>query len=156
MITRTAKAIPDGYHTITPYLIVRGAAEAIRFYGKAFGAVETMRIADPAGKVGHAEIKIGDSPVMLADEYPDMGARGPEAFGGSPVSLHLYVPDVDAMIGQALAAGARLKQAIEDKFYGDRAGSVTDPFGHVWHLATHKEDLTADELQRRSAALYGS
>src|SRR5437763_14338970 len=119
----SVKPIPDGYHTATPYLIVKGAAEAIEFYKKAFGAKELMRFADPSGKVGHAEIKIGDSPIMLADEYPDMGIRSPQTLGGSPVIILLYVHDVDALTQQALAAGAKVERPVTDQFYGDRSGT---------------------------------
>ena len=143
------KTIPEGYHSVTPYLIVRGAAEAIDFYRKAFGAVELFRFPSPDGKIGHAEIKIGDSPIMMADEHPDMGYKGPQTIGGSPVSLMIYVEDVDTVFNQAVAAGATIKEALQDKFYGDRMGTVTDPFGHVWHISTHKEDVSMDEMQER-------
>jgi PhnB protein len=145
------KPIPDGYHTATPYLIVEGAAGAIEFYKRAFGATELMRLADPSGKIGHAEIKIGDSPVMLADEFPEMGFRGPRSLGGSAVNLVLYVEDVDARFNQALAAGATAVRPVKDQFYGDRSGTLTDPFGHVWTLATHKEDVAPEEINRRFA-----
>jgi PhnB protein len=151
----TAKPVPDGYHTATPYLIVNNAAGAIEFYKKAFGATETMRIVSPPGKVGHAEIRIGDSVIMLADEFPDMGARSPQSIGGSPASILLYVEDVDATFKRAVAAGAKVQRAIEDKFYGDRSGSVDDPFGYTWHIATRKEDLSAEEVQKRARALFG-
>jgi PhnB protein len=144
------KAVPEGYNTVTPYLIVDGAARALEFYKKAFGAQEVMRFDAPGGKIGHAEIRIGNSPIMLADEFPEMDAKGPPAFGGSPVSLHLYVADVDALAKRAVDAGAKLTRPIADQFYGDRLGSVTDPFGHVWHIATHKEDLSAEEMKRRA------
>jgi PhnB protein len=144
------KPIPDGYHTATPYLIINGAAEALEFYKKAFGAIETLRMADPSGKVGHAEIKIGDSPIMLADEFPDMGFRSPQALGGTPVSLMLYVEDVDARFKQAMAAGAKELRPVKDQFYGDRSGTLIDPFGHVWTISTHKEDLSMEEIRRRS------
>ena len=143
------KTIPEGYHSVTPHLIVRGAAEAIDFYRKAFGAVELFRFPSPDGKIGHAEIKIGDSAIMMADEHPDMGYKGPLTIGGSPVSLMIYVEDVDTVFNQAVAAGATIKEALEDKFYGDRMGTVTDPFGHVWHISTHKEDVSMDEMQER-------
>src|SRR5262245_4622863 len=126
------KPIPDGYYTATPYLIIGGAAAAIEFYKKAFGATEVMRFPGPNGTVGHAEIRIGNSPIMMADEFPDMGARSPKSIGGSPVSILLYVEDVDAVVKQAVAAGAKLTRPVEDKFYGDRAGSLEDPFGHAW------------------------
>ena len=143
------KTIPEGYHSVTPYLIVRGAAEAIDFYRRAFGAVEVFRFPSPDGKIGHAEIKIGDSPIMMADEHPDMGYKGPQTIGGSPVSLMIYVEDVDTVFNQAVAAGATIKEALQNKFYGDRMGTVTDPFGHVWHISTHKEDVSMDEMQER-------
>ena len=146
------KPIPDGYHAITPYLIVSGGAKALEFYGRAFGAIERERMQDPSGKIRHAEIRIGDSCVMLADEHPEIGALGPATIGGSPVSIHLYVEDVDAVVSRAVAAGARLTRPVADQFYGDRVGGITDPFGHHWHIATHKEDLTSDEIHRRAAA----
>ena len=149
------KPIPEGYHSITPYLIVRGAADAIEFYTKAFGAVELFRFPAPDGKIGHAEIKVGDSPIMLADEYPDMGYNGPQSLGGSPVSLMIYVADVDAVFKQAVAMGATVKEDLQDKFYGDRMGTVIDPFGHRWHLATHKEDVSVEEMERRAKAAHG-
>jgi len=150
-----AKPIPEGYHSITPYLIADDAAGAIEFYKKAFGASELMRMAAPGGRVGHAELRIGDSRIMLADEFPEMGARSPKAVGGSPVSLHLYVEDVDATVRQAIAAGAKEIRPVKDQFYGDRLGTVEDPFGHVWHISTHKEDVPADELKRRAAQAMG-
>jgi PhnB protein len=146
------KAIPEGYHSITPYLAIKGAAEAIEFYKKAFGATEVMRMAQPDGRVGHAEVKIGDSKVMLADEFPEMDFRSPRSIGGTPAHLHLYVEDVDTVVGRAVAAGAKVLRAIQDQFYGDRSGSIADPFGHVWHVATHKEDLSTEEIGRRAAA----
>jgi PhnB protein len=147
------KPIPAGYHTATPYLIIEGAAEAIEFYKKAFGATELFRFPAPEGKIGHAEIKIGDSPIMLADAYPDMGYNGPKSLGGSPVSLMIYVEDVDTVFNQAVAAGATVKEAVSDKFYGDRIGTVVDPFGHIWHVSTHKEDVSIEEMQRRAQAM---
>jgi PhnB protein len=146
----SVRPVPEGYHSVTPYLVVDGAAGAIEFYKKAFGATEVLRMAAPGGRVGHAEIRIGDSLIMLADEHPDMGARGPKAFGGSPVTLHLYVADVDAVARQAVAAGAKERRPVKDQFYGDRSGTFEDPYGHVWHIATHKEDLSPDELKRRA------
>lgn len=146
----SVKAVPDGYHTVTPYLIVKNGAQALDFYKKALGATEVMRIPAPGGRVGHAEIRIGNSAVMLADEFPEMGHKSPESLGGSPVSLHLYVEDADALTDQAIAAGATLINAVSDKFYGDRSGTVKDPFGHTWHISTHKEDLSADELMKRA------
>jgi len=148
----TVKPIPDGYHSVTPYLIIRGATEAIEFYKKAFGATELFRMPTPDGKIGHAEIKVGDSPIMLADEFAEMGYQGPQSLGGSPVSLMIYVEDVDTIFSQAVAAGATIKEALQDKFYGDRMGTVVDPYGHVWHVATHKEDVSPDEMQERMKA----
>lgn len=151
----TVKPIPDEYPGVTPYLSVKGAAGAIEFYRKAFGATELMRIDAPGGKIGHAEIKIGDAVVMLADEHPEINFRGPEALGGSPVVLHLYVEDVDAFCQRAVAAGAQLIRAVEDQFYGDRSGQLRDPFGHVWSIATHIEDVSPEEIKKRAAGLYG-
>ena len=146
------KPIPEGYHTVTPYLILSGAGDAIAFYKKALGAEEVMRLADPGGKVHHAEIKIGDSRIMLADEHPEIQALSPKTVGGSPVSIHLYVEDVDGAIERAVAAGAKLVRPVADQFYGDRVGGIEDPFGYRWFIATHKEDLTMDEIRRRAAA----
>lgn len=146
------KPIPDGYHTATPYLIIRGAADAIEFYQKAFGATELLRFPAPDGKIWHAEVKIGDSPIMLADEFPEMGHKSPQTLGGSPVSLMIYVDDVDTVFNRAVAAGASVKEAVSDKFYGDRIGTLTDPFGHVWHVSTHKEDVSVEEMERRAKA----
>jgi PhnB protein len=146
--------IPDGYHSVTPYLVVNDGARALEFYKQAFGATEVFRMEGPDGKIGHAEIKIGNSHVMLADEHPEMGARSPQAFGGSPVSLMLYVEDVDATVGQAVEAGAKLTRPVANQFYGDRTGGVTDPFGHVWYVATHVEDVPFEELQKRAAAAH--
>jgi len=149
------KYIPDGYHTATPYLIVNGAARALEFYKQVFGATELIRMPAPGGKVGHAEIRIGDSNIMLADEFPEMDARGPQAIGGTPVSLMLYFEDCDAVTARAVASGAKVLRPVQDQFYGDRSGTVLDPFGHKWTIATHKEDLSAEELQKRAAALFG-
>ena len=146
------KPIPDGYHAITPYLIVSGGAKALEFYARAFGAIERERMQDASGKIRHAEISIGDSRVMLADEHPEIDALGPATIGGSPVSIHLYVEDVDAVTDLAIAAGATVLRPVKDQFYGDRSGTVADPFGHIWHIATHKEDLSPDELNKRVAA----
>jgi PhnB protein len=146
------KAVPEGYHTATPYLIVDDAARALEFYRKAFGANERMRFAAPGGKIGHAEITIGDSAIMLADEHLEMGYRGPRAIGGSPVSIHLYVENVDEVFPRALAAGGTVLQPVKDQFYGDRSGTLRDPFGHVWNIATHKEDLSPEEMHRRAQA----
>jgi PhnB protein len=150
-MTEKPRHVPEGYHTLTPYLIVDGAARAIEFYRKAFAAVEVMRLDGPKGRIGHAELTIGDSKIMLADEFPDMDAHGPGHFGGSPISLHLYVDDADAWVARAIAAGATAEQPVEDQFYGDRIGSIKDPFGHVWYCSTRKQDLSVDELKRRSA-----
>lgn len=148
--------IPTGYKGATPYLCVNGALNAIDFYKQAFGATETMRLADPtSGKIGHAEIIIGEAPIMLADEFPEMGFRSPQSLGGSPVGIHLYVEDVDALVNQAVAAGAKVVRPVEDKFYGDRAGQLEDPFGHVWYIATHKEDVAPEEIEKRAAAMHG-
>lgn len=149
------KSIPEGYHSVTPYLVVDGAAAAIAFYQSVFDAREALRMGAPGGRVGHAELIIGDSKIMLADEFPDMGARGPKSIGGSPVSLHLYVPDVDGVVARALAAGAKEVRPVKDQFYGDRSGTLEDPFGHLWHVATHVEDVPPDELERRAKAAMG-
>lgn len=146
--------IPAGYHAVTPYLIVDGAARAIEFYVRAFGAVEVMRVDAGGGKLGHAEIKIGDSTVMLADEHPEMGFKGPKAYGGTPVSLAVYVPDADATFARALSLGAKELRAVANQFYGDRSGTLVDPFGHVWNIGTHVEDVAPDELARRAAQLH--
>jgi PhnB protein len=143
--------IPDGYPRVTPYLIVDGAAAAIDFYKSVLGATERMRMDAPGGKVGHAEIEIGDSVIMLADEAPDVEARAPGSVGGTPVSLHVYVEDADGVFDRALEAGARAMRPVEDKFYGDRSGSFEDPFGHHWHVATHVEDISPEEMSKRAA-----
>jgi len=147
------KPIPDGYHSVTPYIIVKGAAKAIDFYKNALGATELMRFPGPNNTVMHAEIKIGDSVIMLADEHENGPYRSPVAVGGTPVSLMVYVEDVDTVFNQAVSLGAKSTRAVEDQFYGDRSGNLTDPFGHVWTIATHKEDVSAEEMQRRMAAL---
>ena len=152
MTTKT-KPIPDGYHTATPYLIVKEAAKAIEFYKLVFGATELMRMPGPGGKIMHAEIKIGDSPIMLADEFPEMDALSPQTIGGSPSFLLLYVENVDAMVSQAIAAGAKLDRPIVNQFYGDRSGTLIDPFGHKWTIATHIEDVSSEEMQRRMEAM---
>jgi PhnB protein len=154
-MTSNVKPIPDGYHSVTPYLIVNDGARAIEFYKKAFGATELLRFPRPDGKLMHAEMQIGDSRIMLADEYPERGARSPQSIGGSPVTFHVYVEDVDTTFDQAIAAGAKETRPVMDQFYGDRTGGVTDPFGHTWHLATHKEDVSPEEMQRRAAAAGG-
>jgi PhnB protein len=147
-----AKPIPDGYHSVTPYLIIDGAAEAIAYYQKAFGAIELFRMPAPDGKIGHAEIKIGDSPIMLADEFPEMGYKSPRSLSGSPVSIMIYVADVGTVFNQAVAAGGKEQRPVKDQFYGDRSGTLEDPFGHVWHVATHKEDVTPEEMEKRMKA----
>jgi PhnB protein len=147
------QAIPAGYAGVTPYLIVRDAARMLDFYKKGFGATEVLRLPAPGGKIGHAEIKIGDSVIMLADEHPEMDARSPTHFGGSPVSIMVYVEDVDRQFKQALAAGGTELRPLTDQFYGDRSGTLKDPFGHSWHLSTHKEDVTPEEMNRRMAAM---
>ena len=146
------KPIPDGYHSVTPYLIIQGAADALEFYKRAFGATELFRMPAPGGKIGHAEIKIGDSVIMLADEYPEMGYRSPKSIGGAAVSLMVYVEHVDDIFKQALQAGAKQLQPIKDQFYGDCSGTLQDPFGHVWTVATHVEDLSTEEVRRRAQA----
>lgn len=153
-MTGKVKPIPEGYHTATPYLIVNGAASAIDFYKKAFGATELMRMPGPGGRIAHAEIKIGDSPIMLADEAPETPYRSPQSLGGSPVSILLYVEDVDAVFERAVSAGAKVQRPLADQFYGDRTGGVTDPFGHIWYIATHKEDVSPEEMKKRAAAAH--
>ena len=143
--------IPDRYPRVMPYLIVDGAGAAIDFYASVLGAKERMRMPAPDGKVGHAELEIGDSVIMLADEFPDMGAQGPRATGGTPVTLHVYVEDVDAVFDRAVQAGAKSLRPVEDRFYGDRSGQFEDPFGHRWDIATHVEDVPPDELGKRAA-----
>jgi PhnB protein len=150
------KPIPDDYPPLSPYLAIDGAAEAIEFYTKAFGAVERMRLAAPGGRIGHAEIQIGDALVMLADEHPEHNFRGPKTLGGSSVTLHMYVENVDAFCERAVNAGATLVRPLADQFYGDRSGQLRDPYGHVWSVATHIEDVTPQEMQKRMAALFGS
>ena len=149
-------AIPEGYRTATPYLIVQGAADAIEFYKRAFGATEMLRMADPQGRVGHAEIRIGDSVIMLADEHPGMGYRAPPSLGGSSVSILLYLEEVDAVCERAVKAGAKVLRPVANQFYGDRSGTLEDPFGHIWTIATHVEDVPPEELQRRAQAALRS
>ncbi len=143
--------IPDGYPRVTPYLIVDGAAAAIDFYNSVLGATERMRMGGPDGKVGHAELEIGNSVIMLADEHPEMGARGPKTVGGTPVSLHVYVEDADSVFERAIESGAKALRPVEDRFYGDRSGGFEDPFGHRWDVATHVEDIPPDEMSKRAA-----
>lgn len=143
------KSIPDGYPSATPYLIVKEASRAIEFYKQALNATELMRLTDAEGKIAHAEVKIGNSPIMIADEFPNGGYRSPQTLGGSTVSLMLYVEDVDGQFKQAVAAGANSLRPVEDQFYGDRCGTLEDPFGHIWTIATHKEDVPFDEVKKR-------
>ncbi len=148
-MSKAAKPVPEGYRTVTPYLIIRDAAKAIEFYKKAFGAVERFRMPTPDGKLAHAEIQIGDSMIMIADENPEWGVQSPQALNGSPVSVFLYVPDVDATFKQAVAAGASEAMPVADMFWGDRYGKVVDPFGHKWDIATHVEDVSPAEMEER-------
>jgi PhnB protein len=148
--------IPDGYPRVMPYLIVDGAAAAIDFYTSVLGATERMRMDGPDGTIGHAELNLGDSVIMLADESPMVDARGPRTIGGTPVFLHVYVDDVDGVFNRAVEAGARALRPVEDKFYGDRGGEIEDPFGHRWSLATHVEDVPEDEMARRAAEMMGA
>ncbi len=148
------KAIPDGYHTVTPMLTVRNGVKALEFYKRAFGAREVTRMDGPDGKLMHAELKIGDSAVMLGEENLQWGAHSPESLKGTPVSLYVYVPDVDVAFAQAVTAGAKALKPVEDMFWGDRQGEVTDPFGHRWSLATHKEDLTPEQISQRAQEFF--
>jgi PhnB protein len=153
MKAKKVKPIPKGYHAVTPYLSVNEAARAIEFYEKVFGAKEVMRMPGPHGTIGHAEIQINNCRIMLADEYPDMNFRSPQAFGGTPVHIHLYVKNADDVADRAVAAGAKMLRPVQDQFYGDRSGSVEDPFGHVWHVATHTKDISMNEMKKRAAAM---
>jgi PhnB protein len=155
--TNRIKAVPDGYHTLTPHLVVKGASQAIEFYKKAFGAEEIGRMPGPDGKsLMHAELTIGDSRLMLVDEFPEMDCRGPQTIGGTPVTIHMYVEDVDAAFSKAVAAGAQVRMPLADMFWGDRYGVLADPFGHAWSLATHKEDLTPEaSAERAQTAMSG-
>ena len=146
------KPIPDGYHSVTPYLIVDGAAKAIEFYKQAFGAEELFRMAQPDGRIGHAELQVGSSRIMLADENMQMGIRGPKSLGGASMMLMLYVEDVDKVFDRAVKAGATVERPLANQFYGDRTGGVVDPFGHKWYVATHVEDVPPDELEKRAKA----
>jgi PhnB protein len=156
-MTSRARPVPEGFHSATPYLTVTHAARAIDFYKSVFGATELPpRLTDPkSGRVMHAEIKIGDSPIMIADEAPERGNRSPQSLGDSTVTIVLYVEDVDAVASRAVAAGANLLIPVADQFYGDRSGRLADPFGHVWIIATHKEDVSPEEIEKRANALYG-
>ncbi|MCX5192911.1 VOC family protein [Streptomyces sp. NBC_00249] len=146
----TVQPIPEGYPRVTPYLCIDGAAAAIDFYVSVLGAQERMRMAAPGGKIAHAELELGNSVIMLADEYPDMGFRSPKAVGGTPVTLHVYVEDVDAVFAEAVSRGATEVSPVKTEFYGDRSGQLEDPFGHRWNLATHVEDVPPDEMRKRS------
>jgi PhnB protein len=150
----TVKAVPAGHHTVTPYLAIRNGAEALAFYKKAFGATEIYKLMMPDGRLGHAELRLGDSVVMLADEFPEFGGKAPQTLGGSPVSIHLYVEDVDSFFKKAVAAGAKERKPIEDQFYGDRTGQLEDPYGHLWWVATHKEDVAPEEMQKRVSSMF--
>lgn len=151
----SVKPIPDGYPEVIPYLSVEGANEAIEFYVKVFGARERLRMPTPDGKVGHAELEIGSSVVMLADVFPEMGGQSPKALGGTPVTVMVYCGDVDALVERAVSAGATVDRPIENQFYGDRSGGFVDPFGHKWHVATHVEDVPPEEMERRMAVAMG-
>ena len=155
-MSKTVPPIPDGSLQVTPYLTVRRGQDAIAFYKKAFGAKVVTRMDDPTGKVGHADLAIGNGRFMLSDEYPEMGSQSPEALGGTPVMIHLYVEDVDAVAQQAVAAGAVLERQVEDQFYGDRSGKLRDPFGHIWWVSTHIEDVPPEEMKRRMDAMYAA
>ena len=148
------KPIPEGHRTVAPYLAIKNAAGALEFYKNAFGAVESFKLLVPDGRVGHAEIRLGDSLIMLSDEFPEFGGKAPESLGGSPVSIHLYVEDVDTFVKRAVAAGAREVKPVTNQFYGDRSGQLQDPYGHLWWVATHKEDVPPEELQERVRALF--
>ncbi len=149
----SVKPIPEGYHSITAYLCCRDAGAAIDFYKKAFAATELMRMGAPGEKIGHADIQIGDSHLMLADEFPEMGFLSPQSVGGSPVMIHLYVEDADATFAGAVAAGAKVTKPVEDQFYGDRGGQLDDPFGHKWYVSTRKEDFSFEEVKQRAAKM---
>lgn len=151
----TIQPIPAGYHTVTPYLVIKNAGKALEFYKEAFGATEIMRLDTPDGNVMHAELKIGDSPIMLCDECPDWNALSPQTIGGTSVSLMLYVEDVDGVVKRAVAAGAQVLMPVADQFWGDRMGTVADPFGHKWSIATHTEDVAPEEINKRANALFG-
>lgn len=150
----SVKPIPEGYHSITPYLSIKGAAKAIEFYKHAFGAAECFRLVTPIGTIGHAEIRIGDSAIMLSEACDEGPLCSPQTLGGASVGLHLYVADVDAVFAQAVGVGAKTVMSVRDQFYGDRTGTLEDPFGHIWFIATHKEELTPEEINKRAEALF--
>jgi PhnB protein len=145
--------VPEGYHTVTPYLIVKDAAKALEYYQRGLGATERVRIPGPGGKIVHAEIQIGDSMVMLADEFPEMGAVSPQTIGGTAVGICLYVANVDELFNRAISAGGKVERPLQNQFYGDRTGTFLDPFGHKWTIATHVEDVSPEEMERRMAAM---
>jgi PhnB protein len=153
-MTHQVKPVPEGFHTVTPHLVINGATEAIEFYKKAFNAEEISKLPGPDGRLMHGAVKIGDSIVFLVDEAPQWGSRGPQSLGGTPVGIHLYVEDVDAVFEQAVAAGATVKMPLENMFWGDRYGVVTDPFGHNWSLASHRENLTPDQIAKNAQTLF--
>jgi PhnB protein len=153
MATKATRYIPEGFGTVTPYLIVKGAAQALDFYKRAFDATELFRFPMPNGKIAHAEIRIGNSRLMVADEMPEMNIKGPQSLGDTTVGMHLYVQDCDALFNQAVKSGAKVERPVADQFYGDRSGTVIDPFGHRWSIATHKEDLSNEEIQQRMAQM---
>ncbi len=155
-MSKAAKPVPEGFHTVTPHLVIKGAAEAIEFYKRAFGAEVLGRMDGPGGTVGHAELKIGDSIIFLADEFPQTSCRSPQTLGGTTATLNLYVPDVDAAFKRAISAGGRETMAVADMFWGDRYGQLQDPFGHTWGIATHKEDLTHQQVEERAQAFWAS
>ena len=149
-IMKKVHYIPKGYNSVTPYLVIKGAAKAIEYYKNVFGATVVVRMDGPDGQVGHAELQIGDSRIMLADENPSMGNRSAESIGASPVSLLVYIPDCDKVVAKAVAGGAKILKPVQDQFYGDRSGFIQDPFGHLWGIATHKEDVSPQELEERA------
>lgn len=148
----SVKPIPEGYHSLTPYLFIKGAAAAIEFYKSVFGATEVMRMAGPNGQIMHAELRIGDSLVMLSDENPQMGAVSPQSLGGTASGINVYIADVDSVVQKAVDSGAKLVRPVKDQFYGDRSGTLIDPFGHMWSVATHVEDVSPEEMSKRAAA----
>lgn len=152
---KKVEAVPAGRGAPIPYLSIKGAANAIDYYKQVFGAEELGRMADPSGRIGHAELKMGDGIVFLADEHPEMGVLSAESLGGSPVTIHLYVKDVDQVAERAIAAGGKMLRPVEDQFYGDRAGKLQDPFGHIWWISTHKEEVSPEEMKQRAAKLFG-